>query len=226
MSNTSKVIKKRILIIESDSETDKPIITQIVKKKQFIIESDSETDNETNNTKTKQTRQGKNSTETEKALKTEISKQVRLKNYETKSKNYNFDSLLTAWKLIYKKGAPKTVHNMIWEHLENAPSKTFIKCQSADLNIYSTIGEYKTKSGILSPCHYTHFGKYIGSVKKFGDKPISYEGNFIITQEQFDIDIHKLPQITNFTDLFTPKKKVVEANETDNEEDLFKLLSN
>lgn len=76
---------------------------------------------------------------------------------------------------------------------------------SERLGLASIIRDYTTKDGKRTfPAHFTHCGRYMGSVKKLGDKPISYTGNFVITREKFRVDFSR-ENIKHVEDLFTPR---------------------
>ena len=67
----------------------------------------------------------------------------------------------------------------IWEYMDE------VKIWGIGLKL-SEIKEYKNKKGYVSLSHYNMNGKYFGSVKKLGDKPIMVETGCYITKEDFN----------------------------------------
>ncbi len=131
-------------------------------------------------------------------LKTEVKRQVGLKNWEQNIGNYNQTHLVNTWKKILAAGMEEDVVEMIWNYCLNSPETIWIKVNSEKFGLKSTIGQYENKKGIKSLAHYTANGCYLGSVLKLGDKPIVYDGNFRLTKKRFSLDITKLPNLTYF----------------------------
>jgi hypothetical protein len=132
------------------------------------------------------------------SLKGQVSRQVGLKEWESSCKDHTKEALLKSWKYV----PVDKVEELIWDYLENAPFTMWKKCNSEAFGIKSTIGEYTNKKGEISKAHFTQNGKYIDSVKKLGEEPIYYEGNFRIKKDKFRIDLTVLPTCENITQLF------------------------
>jgi hypothetical protein len=142
-----------------------------------------------------------NNTELICGLKSEISRQVGKKNFEAECNDFTTRCLFQAWKkLEYAE-----IMDLAWEYVETAPFQIWKTVKSDLLGIYSKIGEYTNKKGIKSQAHFSQNGKYLGSVKKLGDKPIGYMGNFRITREAFIFDTTNIQTFTSITQLFCPK---------------------
>ena len=134
-------------------------------------------------------------------LKSEISRQVGKKDWESHCRDYTTICLFKAWKkLEYAE-----IMDLAWDYLENAPFQIWKTVKSDLMGIYSKIGEYTNKKGIKSQAHFSQNGKYLGSVKNLGDKPIGYMGNFRITRETFIFDTTELQTFTDIKQLFIPK---------------------
>lgn len=133
-------------------------------------------------------------------LKSEVSRQVGFKNWEADCKDYTTSCLIKSW----KSSPADMVEGLVWEYVENAPFSLWKKCKSDLVGVFSKIGEYENKKGVKSQAHFTENGKYIGSVKKLGDKPIGYEGNFQIKRDKFVFDATALPTCKSVGDLFRP----------------------
>ena len=134
------------------------------------------------------------------SLKGEVSRQVGLKHWENQCKDYTTIALLKAWKAINNEAV---VEQLIWDYITSAPFSYWKSCDSKIFGIYTTIGDYTNKKGETSQVHYTQTGKYMGSVKTLGDKPIPYQGNFQIKKgSAFVIDHTLLPSAKNITDIF------------------------
>ena len=144
----------------------------------------------------------KNYEQIEIGLKTEVKRQVGLKNWEENVGNFNQRHLVNAWRLLYATGMNDEVSEMIWEFVLNTPNTIWKKVKSDIFGIYTTIGEYENKKGKKSLAHFTENGHYVGSVLKLGDKPIGYDGNFRITRERFTLDLSKLPELQPFNGVY------------------------
>jgi hypothetical protein len=133
-------------------------------------------------------------------LKTEISRQVGKKNWEGDCKDFITGCLFKAWKkLEYAE-----IMELAWDLIETAPYQTWTTVKSDLMGVFSKIGEYTNKKGIKSQAHFSQNGKYLGSVKALGDKPIGYMGNFRITRETFVFDTTNIHTFTDITQLFIP----------------------
>ena len=136
------------------------------------------------------------------SLKGQVSRQVGLKEWESSCKDHTRKALLKSWRYV----PVDKVEELIWDYLKGAPFSLWKKCNSELLGVKSTIGEYTNKKGEISQAHFTDNGNYIGSVKKLGEEPVYYEGNFKIRKGTFTIDLTVLPTCENITQLFIVKK--------------------
>ena len=160
-------------------------------------------------------------------LKKEIGRQSYFKKEATSVGNETLNALVESWRVMKKHKI--NITKMIWDWVASLPasSKLYKKMDSSKLGIKTTIGIYKNKQGVESECHYTANNHYYGSVKKLGKEPVSYEGNFKITPELFEIDFKELMELPKWNGvylidrMFVPKKKpikVVENYDSDVEE--------
>jgi hypothetical protein len=133
-------------------------------------------------------------------LKTEVSRQVGLKNWENSCKDYTTECLIKSWK--EGRYVDKT-EKLAWDYVENAPFTIWKSLKSDLIGIYSKIDVYENKKGVKSQAHYSQNNKYLGSVKALGDKPIGYLGNFQITKEHFKFTCNMDNKI--IADFFVPK---------------------
>jgi len=92
----------------------------------------------------------------------------------------------------------------IWKYFDKY--SVFVRCESGLIGIYSRIGPYINKKGFESLAHYSNFDNYLRAAKK-DDKPISYNGWFLVTRERFDIDFKPKEKYSDFMDFLIPKKK-------------------
>jgi hypothetical protein len=144
-------------------------------------------------------------------LKTQVSRQVSFKESAIADTNYTEYHMVQSWKLLHTAGLHEPLAELIWNYATSVPSQQLWKMdmESELIGVYSTISPYLTKTGRTSQCHFTANHKYIGSVTKLGDKPISYRGHFLITKKQFTLNLSKLATIppnskVNIECLFDP----------------------
>ena len=71
------------------------------------------------------------------------------------------------------------------------------------VGVYTEINLYTNKRNITTEAHYTMFGKYYGSIKKLGNKPIGYKGYVPITKDKFKYKYNK--DAKDLDDFFVPK---------------------
>lgn len=146
-------------------------------------------------------------------LKTEVKRQVGFKHYEENVGNYNQKCMVDAWKCLYAVGVREELKYLIWEHISTEYGKVWFQCMSAEVGAMSVIKPYTNEKGKTHQAHFSANDKYIGSVSKLGDKPISYEGNFLIHKNTFRLNIDALPDLVVFNGqplihhLFVPKYK-------------------
>jgi hypothetical protein len=143
-------------------------------------------------------------------LKTEIKRQVGLKNFQHNVGTHAQAHMVEAWKVLLKSGLTDEVSKMIWDYALSSPSAIWVRTNSANLGIYSIIGEYENKKGFKSMAHFTENRNYIGSVAKLGNEPIGYEGRFRLSKSTFKLDITLLNELTmingsyDLSELFIP----------------------
>jgi hypothetical protein len=135
-------------------------------------------------------------------LKTQVSRQVGLKQWEENAGNFNQRHLVNAWKLAFVTGLTDELTEMIWDYILSSPSQTWNKLNSSVFGIYSIIEEYTNKKGYKSLAHFTENKTYLGAVKTMGDKPVCYEGNFRVTRERFSLNLSKLLDIKPFNGVY------------------------
>ena len=120
-------------------------------------------------------------------LKSQVSRQVGLKNWTSKCDTYSRNSLMDSWRAMYLNGVPfSLIESMVFEYVKNAPFTIWWKGDSQLLGIKTTISDYTNKRGVTSKVHYTHCGTYFGSCKKLGNEPIFYVGNFRLDTENVE----------------------------------------
>jgi hypothetical protein len=92
-------------------------------------------------------------------------------------------------------GCPTLGEYMFWDFVQHDAESVWVSADSSLFGIYTTIDDYENKKGVVSKAHYSMNGKYVGSVKTLGDKPISYKGNFRVNKEKFVLDEQKIKDI-------------------------------
>jgi hypothetical protein len=135
-------------------------------------------------------------------LKTQVKRQVGLKNYQEEIAEYNQSCLIDMWKCLCGETNREFLTKKVWEYVENSPTTFWKKEMSGVFGIKSTIGIYTNKGGKESMAHYTENGNYLGSTKKYGEHPISYEGNFRITKDKYDIDFDRIKTMTKINGVY------------------------
>ena len=159
-------------------------------------------------------------TNIERGLKTEISRQVGLKNYQGDIAQFNQNCLVNAWYMSYAVGGVRQeLEEQIWEYVETTMGQMWWYGKSNLMGVLTRIDDYisktKYKPDKTTKAHYTANKKYYGSVKIYGTAPVAYDGHFRITRSQFNIDLSILPTICkglkepcDFIKLFTPKPEL------------------
>ena len=138
-------------------------------------------------------------------LKTEIKRQAGLKRFEQSSGECAVKHLIIAWRILDASPIHEAIlTDLIWNYMESSPTKYWKKVNTRHFGIKSNIDIYENKAGQRSLSHFTENRHYLGSVKALGDKPIYYDGNFMITKERFTISLLQLQNIKNIEDLFIP----------------------
>ena len=145
----------------------------------------------------------------ERGLKCEIKRQVGLKNFQGDKADHTLQYLIRAWKALDKNGV--SICSQIWDFIETSPNTHYKRVNTELFGMFSRLDTYENKKGHKSLAHYTHNGKYLGSVKKLGAIPIAYDGIFPITKSQFAIDPAKIQNMKEIADVFvavnSPKQK-------------------
>ena len=166
-------------------------------------------------------------------LKTTIVKQVDLKHQEHRSALINSKYMIDAWKMLYKvsirssknkDAIRENLNDTIWDYVNE--TNLHILSESSIFNIYSYIGKYTNKKGIVSAAHFTKYNKYLGSVTKLGDKPISYKGWFSIKgyRNKIDIDFDKLINLVSINDEYPLQNIFIIKNDEEIEIELPKKI--
>jgi hypothetical protein len=155
----------------------------------------------------------------EHALKSQIIKQRHQKETQFQLNQLALNHLIVAWKALSAVDTnEKIVRKMIWDFVEdetqNGYHRSYLKkLKSTQIGVLSKIDDYTNKKGETFKAHFTIYGNYIGKVSSLGDKPIEYEGNFVINKSQFAIRINVLKDTPieeiqkDFSIIFFPKSK-------------------
>jgi hypothetical protein len=116
-------------------------------------------------------------------LKTQVVRQGNLKREAEKDVDLHQQFILKLW----REGIPvRTLETSIWDYVESSGGIWY----KGKMEKYkSIIAPYTNQKGDVSQAHYTIHNKYLGSVKKLGEKPISYVGYFEVNKDEFDIDM-------------------------------------
>jgi len=169
------------------------------------------------------------STNTEIALKTEIARQSGFKRYEEKVGDFNQYNMVLAWKTLAPYNAP-VVETMIWEYVSKHPSSVYWKGSSHLLGQLTVIKNYTDKKGVSKPAHFSVNNCYVGSINELGDEPMSYTGNFKITDINFNINLAELADLRHMNGaffiehLFAPKPELAVADPKKHESEAVKAF--
>ena len=137
---------------------------------------------------------------TEIGLKTQIARQVGLKNFQNDLATNAEKHLLQAWSRL----PANVAEELIWDYVLTAPATFWKSCDSALLGIFTEIKMYTNKAGKQSPAHFSCNGTYIGSAKKLGSKRIGYVGNFPIDKKNFEVNYSAVATAKTIQGLFQP----------------------
>jgi len=136
-------------------------------------------------------------------LKTEVKRQVGLKNWEATKNERTTKYMIKAWVRLNDTQRTDAAEELIWEYTKY--TGVYKRIDSKEIGVFTTIGDYKKKNGDIIKAHYSECGTYVGSVKKLGDNPVSYRGWFDITPDRFMIDFHQdLDDCSDVSALFAP----------------------
>lgn len=109
-------------------------------------------------------------------LKTQINRQVAFKKDAIKYGGYLEKQLILSWRMMLMNGVSREiVSELIWNMVDKSPNDYAIWTESKFVDVYTTIGEYTNAKNKTHSAHFTQGGKYIGTVKKLGNKPLSYQ---------------------------------------------------
>tara|TARA_R110000737_G_scaffold313056_2_gene322509 strand:- start:571 stop:1032 length:462 start_codon:yes stop_codon:yes gene_type:complete len=135
-------------------------------------------------------------------------KTLSKRNYElTNTKKQMEDIHTNAMKHLYKYGKL----DAIWEYMD-------------DIKLWgmaskpSEIFEYENKKGHKSMGHRNANGKYYGSCKKYGDKPILIPTGCYINREDFEYYPETNRFIFKVKEIKPSKKKIIKKRKTEEEE--------
>jgi hypothetical protein len=118
--------------------------------------------------------------------------------------------MINMWRKLYENGLFEEVD--VWYYLKSI-EKIYWNGNSRFLGIKTTIENYTMKQGPRKGktirAHFNYYGHFIQEAKK-GAVPSFYTGDFIITEEKFDIDYKNLEDydIMDIEQIFTPKKQL------------------
>ena len=102
-------------------------------------------------------------------LKSEIKRQVGLKNFTEKVCNYNQVHLVNSWKQLLKTGLNDVVSDLIWEYVLGLPCGLWVKNISSDVfGVYSKISIqiYNSQIGEKEDWEYVHVSSKEGKKRK------------------------------------------------------------
>jgi len=72
----------------------------------------------------------------------------------------------------------------IWSLVEPLGLVKYVK-DTGKCNVYTTISDYTNKGGKTTKAHHTYYGKYYGTLKSYGNDPVSYSGYLPVTPQYF-----------------------------------------
>jgi hypothetical protein len=140
-------------------------------------------------------------------LKTEISRQSGLKEFQFNCKAHTFQHLFKSWKMLEAQPRMKyVVVEMIWDYFLTSREKLYIQVRSDVFGDYSIIADYENAKGKKHKAHFKKNGKYIGPVSKLGEKPIAYDTSYPISKDRFTLNISKLRTAESPAELFEVKR--------------------
>ena len=145
-------------------------------------------------------------------LKSEVKRQVGIKNWKDKIIDMDRKYLIKSWlKLSDTLGSSSVAEAIIWEYVRDRFLRgdgLYKKLKSEEIGVFTHIGDYTNKKGEVIKVHYSESNNYIGTVKKLGDKPVSYTGWFAIKPDRFKINFCQSELYNDCSDverLFVPK---------------------
>lgn len=123
-------------------------------------------------------------------LKTQVKRQVGLKNQATEYGEFLESQMISSWRMMLMNGIGRDmVSRFIWDMVEKAPVKYAIEAQSEMIGLYTTIAEYTNEKGRKHMAHLTSSGKYLGTVRNLGDKPVSYKTYIDVKKYEIYLEI-------------------------------------
>jgi hypothetical protein len=154
------------------------------------------------------------------ALKSEIKRQVRKKEWENEKGVHALDCLIEMWRILATDDAERwrtTLEEQIWRYIDEYSFS--IKINSSYLGLKTVIKDYINAKGETKPSHFTQRGCYYGSIKTYGLEPVFYDGYFEINKNNFTISLDNLCNLRKIENadgathyplsgIFVPKKIV------------------
>ena len=131
--------------------------------------------------------------ELEIGLKSQIKRQVGMKDWQKEKGLHAQDGMIEMWKILATDDAERwktTLEEQIWNYVEKYA--LYIHINSSLVGLKTIIKDYKNAQGETKPAHFTQLYHYYGSTKKLGDEPVFYDGYFEINKNQFDISLERL----------------------------------
>lgn len=134
------------------------------------------------------------------ALKSQISRQAGLRQYQEVKNDKLTQMLLDSWKCIKDFD---DLESLAWDYVEGF--LVWKQCNSALLGIKTNLKEQVNKKGEKVLYHYTSNNCYYGTVKQLGTEPVFYDGYFRITRKDFKFNPLKLKKAKTICELFEPE---------------------
>lgn len=123
-------------------------------------------------------------------LKTQVKRQVGLKKNAVEYGEFLESQLISSCRMMLMNGIGRgIVSRFIWDMVEKASINYMIETQSERIGVYTTIAEYTNEKGRKHMAHFTSSGKYLGTVKNLGDKPVSYKTYIDVEEYQSYLEI-------------------------------------
>ena len=132
-------------------------------------------------------------------LKTQVNRQAGLKEYAKDSLKIAKLCLTKTWIILHGVN-PIGVEDLIWEYVNE--EGLFKKEDSKFLGKKTVIDLYTKKDGKTILAHFTENGNYYGSIKTYGKEPVFYTGWFLITPDNFKVEITGMED--TIVDFFKP----------------------
>lgn len=108
------------------------------------------------------------------SLKYQIARQVGIKKDTEREREFLEKQVLSSWRTMMPLMDRETLSTIIWNFVDKSPFDIGVGFDSSLIGKYTTIKEYENSKGKKHLAHFSGYGKYMGTVKQLGDKPISY----------------------------------------------------